>query len=51
MFGPWLAWLELFSRSVSDLRRQQSPLGISAGGGYFIGVAIDSALVALSLVL
>ena len=51
VFGPWLAWLELFSRSVSDLRRQQSLLGLSAGGGYFIGVAIDSALVALSLVL
>lgn len=51
LFGPWLAWLELFSHSVSDLRRQQSLLGLAAGGGYFIGVAIDSGLVALSFVL
>lgn len=50
-FGLWLAWLELFSHSVSELRRQQSLLGLSAGGGYFIGVAIDSGLVALSLAL
>ncbi len=50
-FGPWLAWLELFSRSVSEFRRQQSLLGLAAGGGYFIGVAIDSGLVGLSLAL